>query len=70
MSTRVSSANLEEAVKRLSAEWQQTRSSWTDAKAREFEHDYLEGLPGLVAQARTAVDEIDTFLRKVRIACE
>ena len=70
MSTRVSSANLEEAVKKLSAEWQQTRASWMDAKSREFERDYLDDLPNLVAQARTAVEEIDVLLRKVRSACE
>jgi hypothetical protein len=70
MSTRVSSSNLEEAVKKLSAEWQQTRDRWMDAKSREFERDYLEDLPNLVAQARTAVEELDAFLRKVRNACE
>lgn len=70
MSTRVSSANLEEAVKKLSAEWQQTRGYWMDAKSLEFERDYLGDLPNLVAQARTAVEEIDVLLRKVRSACE
>lgn len=70
MSTRVSSANLDEAVKKLSAEWQQARNYWMDAKALEFERDYLEELPAVVAQARSAVDDIDAFLRKVRAACE
>ncbi len=70
MSTRVSSTNLEEAVKKLSAEWQETRGYWMDAKSREFEHDYLAELPNLVSQARTAVEELDAFLRKVRSACE
>ena len=70
MSTRVSSANLEEAVKKLSAEWQETRGYWMDAKSREFERDYLDDLPNLVSQARTAIEELDVFLRKVRSACE
>jgi hypothetical protein len=70
MSTRVSSANLEDAVKKLTAEWQQTREDWADAKSREFERDYLEDLPNLVSQTRTAVEELDVFLRKVRNACE
>ena len=70
MSTRVSSANLEEAVKRLSAEWQRTRDYWMDAKSREFEREYLEELPSMVMQARTAIEEIDVLLRKVRSACE
>jgi hypothetical protein len=70
MSTRVSSANLDEAMKKLSAEWQTVRNYWTDAKSQEFEHDYLQDLPNLVTQARGAVDEIDVLLRKVRSACE
>lgn len=70
MSTRVSSANLEDAVKKLSAEWQETRGYWMDAKSLEFERDYLAELPNLVSQARTTVEELDIFLRKVRSACE
>ncbi len=70
MSTRVSSANLEEAVKKLSTEWQETRGYWMDVKSLEFERDYLEDLPNLVSQARTAIEELDVFLRKVRSACE
>ena len=70
MSTRVSSANLEEAVKKLMVEWEQTRNYWSDAKARDFAHDYFEQLPPLVAQARNAVDEVDVLLRKVRHDCE
>ena len=54
MSTRVNSANLDEATKKLFAEWQETRGYWMDAKSLEFERDYLADLPNLVAQARSA----------------
>lgn len=70
MSTRVSSTNFEEAVKKLSAEWQETRGYWMDSKSLEFERDYLAEIPNLVSQARTAAEELDVFLRKVRSACE
>lgn len=70
MSTRVSSTNFEEAVKKLSVEWQETRGYWMDAKSLEFERDYLAEIPNLVSQARTAAEELDVFLRKVRSACE
>jgi len=43
------SANLEEAVKKLSAEWQQTRAYWMDAKSREFERDYLDKVLAFLA---------------------
>lgn len=70
MSTRVSSANLDEALKKFMAEWDTVRASWTDSRARDFAQEYLDDLPNLVAQTRTAVDEIDALLRKVRASCE
>jgi hypothetical protein len=70
MSTRVTSAILEEAAKKLQMEWQQTRSTWTDAKSLEFQKTYLEPLPPLVAQAGNAVEELNALLSKVRHDCE
>ncbi len=70
MSVRVSSALLDEASKKLFADWQHTRAYWTDAKSREFEKTYLEALPSLVAQAGVAVEEINALLGKVRHDCE
>ena len=41
---------LSQALKNLSAEWQETRDHWRDRKAAEFEKEYLEPLPQHVAQ--------------------
>jgi hypothetical protein len=70
MSTRVNSALLDEATKKLQTEWQQTRTQWTDAKSLEFQKTYLEPLPSLVAQAGIAVEELNALLTKVRHDCE
>ena len=70
MSSRVSSANLEECTKKLLAEWHDTRTQWTDAKSQEFARDYLEQLPSMVAQTRNVVEELDLLLRKLRHECE
>ena len=70
MSTRISSSMLDEATKRLQADWQQTRATWTDAKSLEFQKTYLEPLPALVAQAGIAVEELNVLLSKVRHDCE
>lgn len=70
MSTRVSASNLANAVRDLSVEWQQTKNYWRDVKSKEFEAKYLEQLPNQVSQAKTAMEEIDAFLRKVRNDCE
>jgi hypothetical protein len=70
MSTRVSAANLIQAMKDLSVEWQQAKEHWRDAKSHEFERHYLEPLPREIARATTAIEEIDALLRKVRSDCE
>jgi hypothetical protein len=70
VSSQVTAALLEEATKRLQADWNQTRSTWTDAKATEFHRTYLEPLPSLVAQAGTAMEELNAMLSKIRHDCE
>jgi hypothetical protein len=70
MSTRINSALLNEATKKLQSDWQQTRMTWTDAKSLEFERIYMEPLPALVAQAGIAVEELNALLSKVRHDCE
>ena len=70
MSTRSTAANLVQAVKDLNAEWNQTRVSWRDVKAVEFEKNILEKLPDRVAAALSAMEEIEGLLRKVHADCE
>lgn len=70
MSSRVSSATLEDAVKEVLAEWSHVKSSWRDAKALEFERTYMEKIPEVIAPARTVIEEIDVLLRKARNDCE
>lgn len=70
MSTAGSAATLIQAMKELSNEWQQTKSSWHDIKSQEFERRYLEGLPAHIMQATTVIQEIDILLKKIRSDCE
>ena len=70
MNARNSAANLIQAARELSAEWHSTREHWRDAKAREFEEQFLDPLPGYIARASQVMEEIDTLLRKVRKDCE
>ncbi|RYD70959.1 MAG: hypothetical protein EOP84_25755 [Verrucomicrobiaceae bacterium] len=70
MNTRASAANLAQAVKDLSIEWDQIKDSWRDVKSREFEEKYLEPIPNQVARATAVIEEIDAILRKVKADCE
>ena len=70
MNTRAAAANLSQATKELSIAWQQAKSSWRDAKSAEFESRFLEPLPGYIARAGSALEELDALLRKVKADCE
>jgi uncharacterized protein YukE len=70
MSVKGCSSTLAQAGKELAAEWEEARAHWRDAKAAEFQREYLDALPGLIAKCRESIDEIDAFLRKVRSDCE
>lgn len=70
MSHRVSSSPIDEAIKELMAAWSHTRDSWRDQQATAFEKDFLEKLPAIASQARGAIDELDTVMRKIRQDCD
>ncbi len=70
MSTQGSASNLALATRMLNLEWEKTKTYWRDAKSQEFEHRYLEDLPGLVAAAISAMEEVELLLNKVRSDCE
>ena len=70
MSTQGSSSQLEAAWRDLAAAWQYVQDDWRDTRAKEFEARYLERLPNLIMNARRAIEDIDTLLRKMRHDCE
>jgi len=70
MSARASALQLVQAMKEISAKWEQTRASWHDVKSAEFEEKFLTELPQHVARAAAAMEEIETILRKARTDCE
>lgn len=70
MSTQGSAANLIQAMKDLSVQWQQTKEEWRDGKSIEFEGKYLENLPAELKRATEAMEEVNTLLKKVRRDCE
>jgi len=70
MSAAAGGTVLIQAMKELSAEWDQARSNWRDSKSRDFEETYLAELPQHIRRAAEAMEEIDAVLRKVRADCE
>jgi len=70
MSTKGSAANIVQAAKDLSLDWEQTKTYWRDAKCLEFEKEYLAEIPNIVTRTITAMQELDALLGKVRSDCE
>lgn len=70
MSLGASKALLNEATRELFANWEQARLSWRDAKAVEFDKDYLAMLPQAVATATRIIEELDQVLSKIHADCE
>lgn len=57
-------------TRELNQRWQQTRESWSDAKAIEFEEHYLREAQAAVNAAVGGMTTLESALRKIRIDCE
>ncbi len=58
------------ATRQLEARWAETRNSWRDQKAADFEHLYLAELAATVNLALRALEELDKLLEKVHADCD
>jgi hypothetical protein len=50
--------------------WRQTRSTWRDARAAQFEKDHLEPLEAAVKTAIRGITELEAVLHQIRRDCE
>jgi len=70
MSLGGSKSLLNEANRELFMRWEETRASWRDAKAIDFDKEYLAGLPQAVATATRVIEELDAVLSKLHADCD
>lgn len=70
MSLSGSKGLLTDATRQLQARWTDTRNSWRDHKAAEFENLYLTDLTAAVNSALRVIDELDQLLQKIHADCE
>ena len=64
------SARLVALTKELTERWQQTRETWRDSKATEFEERYVRELRSAVDSAANSIAQLESLLRKIRSDCE
>ena len=57
-------------TKDLVNRWQQTKESWRDDKAIEFERQYMDELTVGVDKGMQVIDQLDKLLAKIRSDCE
>lgn len=70
MTTASSRGMLTLATRQLLSRWDETRQSWRDLKAAEFEVQYLSGVKDTVGAAIRTLEEIDQILEKAHADCE
>ena len=70
MSAVTSKARLAGLRKRLVADWEQTRSTWTDDKAREFHQRHMVELIAEMEKTLTALDNLEKLMQQVKDDCE
>ena len=70
MSMGATGHSLGTATKELLRNWEETKESWNDAKAHQFEEKYLAGLIASVERALPIFEDLDKILNRLRRDCE
>ena len=70
MSVSNSRTRLEMLTKELLRQWSDTKTTWRDAKAQDFERLYLQELTSRTDKACAMIDKLDALLKKVKDDCE
>lgn len=70
MSVRTSRFKLVKLTKELVTRWTDTKATWRDSKAAEFEKRTINGLTDRVSSTSSAIEDIEVLLQKIRKDCE
>ena len=54
----------------LCVKWEETKESWQDAKAMEFERHHLQPLQAGVETALEVIEELDKLIARIKHDCE
>ena len=61
---------IESLARELLRSWDDTRNTWRDSKAQEFESRYMSDLAAHVEKAGAAIEKLDGLLNRIRGDCE
>jgi cell division protein FtsL len=58
------------ATRQLFSRWEETRHSWRDQKADEFENLYLSEISNTLNSTLRAMEELEIMLDKIHADCD
>ena len=70
MSFNASKSRLRSITRDLFNEWHNTRETWRDTKARDFEIEFLDELNSSVDHAANVISKLDEIVTQIRKDCE
>jgi len=70
MSLSGSKGRLNGITRELTLKWEDTKVSWRDLKAQEFEQRYVRELLVEMGRTMAALEKLDELLRKIKNDCE
>ncbi len=70
MNLNATRTRVESLTRELCRSWDETRNVWRDAKAQEFDAEYMQELVARCSQASAAIEKLDQLLTRVRNDCE
>lgn len=57
-------------TRELLNKWNQSKDSWRDTKATEFEKRFMDELEASANHASTGIDNLERIIRNIRSECE
>ena len=70
MSLAASRSRLAALTKDLAGRWKETRESWRDDRAREFEQRYMDDLLSSVTNCLNNIEALEKILTRIRDDCD
>ncbi len=70
MNLSASRSRIEMLTRELLRSWDDTKISWRDQKATDFENQFLQELALSVEKTGTVLEKLDQLLTRVRTDCE
>lgn len=70
MNIAANKGRLRNITRDLIVEWRHTRETWRDAKAVEFEREYLDEVTSGVEQTVIVIGKLDEIVRRIHKDCE